>query len=236
MSTPVFDEVAAWIRRSEIGRSAAIASPFGERRLFYADLTASGRALSFVVRGRGDPPLVCERSQLALARDLTGIGCSGSARTRSERYRRFIHAGLGGAKPGWVRLSVPYCASENDVEYVLSAVEAVADHGDAFVPRYRLSCRDGSWTPLTGSSPAPAHLQRLEDLWRTLDAPAANPPAPDDAELARDRSRFLAEVRALGSALRARWREQPPAWNRPTGNAELAALGRFRYVATDGLS
>jgi selenocysteine lyase/cysteine desulfurase len=43
-----FDELAAWVRRSEIGRAAALETPFGLRRLYYADLTASGRALSFV--------------------------------------------------------------------------------------------------------------------------------------------------------------------------------------------
>jgi len=45
---PTFSELAAWIRRSEIGRAAPLETPFGPRRLFYADLTASGRALSFV--------------------------------------------------------------------------------------------------------------------------------------------------------------------------------------------
>ncbi len=43
-----FEELAAWVRDSEIGRCAPLETPFGPRRLFYADLTASGRALSFV--------------------------------------------------------------------------------------------------------------------------------------------------------------------------------------------
>src|SRR4051812_838058 len=41
-------DVLALIRRSEIGRGAAIETPFGRRLLCYADLTASGRFLSFV--------------------------------------------------------------------------------------------------------------------------------------------------------------------------------------------
>ena len=45
---PSFEEVATWVRRSEIGAATLIASPFGPRRMLYADLTASGRALSFI--------------------------------------------------------------------------------------------------------------------------------------------------------------------------------------------
>ena len=39
----------------------------------------------------------------------------GIDRTRSERYRTQIAAGRVGLKPGWVRLSIPYFASEADV-------------------------------------------------------------------------------------------------------------------------
>ncbi len=45
---PTFDEAAAWVRGAELGRAVPVPTPFGERRLLYADLTASGRALSFV--------------------------------------------------------------------------------------------------------------------------------------------------------------------------------------------
>ncbi|HET9595549.1 MAG TPA: aminotransferase class V-fold PLP-dependent enzyme [Anaeromyxobacteraceae bacterium] len=71
---------------------------------------------------------------------LLGIGPE-----RSARFRRLIRAGLLGAKPGWVRLSLPYHASEEDVAFLLDAVELVADEGEAFVPLYRFSWRDGSW-------------------------------------------------------------------------------------------
>ncbi len=56
----------------------------------------------------------------------------------SERYRALIRRGVGGVKPGWVRLTLPFYASEADVDYILRAVEFVADHGRDFVPLYRL--------------------------------------------------------------------------------------------------
>ncbi|HVO38658.1 MAG TPA: hypothetical protein VMV03_06490, partial [Spirochaetia bacterium] len=36
------------VRRSVIGRSASLSTPFGTRRLTYADYTASGRGVSFI--------------------------------------------------------------------------------------------------------------------------------------------------------------------------------------------
>jgi hypothetical protein len=156
---------------------------------------------------------------------------------RSERYRRLIHEGLLGVKPGWVRVSVPYYASPADVEYLLAAVEAVAEHGDAFVPAYRLSWRDGSWTPLEGA-PAPSSPPRVDDgaPWRPDARAQAPDPAPDEASLARDRARFLEETVALAASLRRRWCESPPAWNRPTGQPEVDALAWFRWVETEGLA
>jgi len=153
----------------------------------------------------------------------------------SERYRRLIHQGLLGVKPGWVRVSIPYYASAADVEYLLAAVEAVADHGEAFVPLYRLSWRDGGWRPLEGplADPAPFHLG-AELAWPGGRGTAAAEP-PGEAELARERAGFLAEAASRAAELRERWRRTPPAWNRPTGNAEVDALTWFRYAETEGL-
>jgi selenocysteine lyase/cysteine desulfurase len=152
----------------------------------------------------------------------------------SERYRRLIHEGLLGIKPGWVRLSIPYYASAVDVDYLLAAVEAVADHGEAFVPAYRLSWHDGSWTPLEGEVPtvAPPRLDARSPFASVSRAPE---PAPDEATLARDRARFLEEAVARAAALRQCALEKPPAWNRPTGHPDVDPLAWFRYVETEGL-
>src|SRR5713226_5931974 len=50
MQTPSFSEAVSLIRRNEIGRGAAIETPFGRRLLCYADLTATGRYLHLVER------------------------------------------------------------------------------------------------------------------------------------------------------------------------------------------
>lgn len=45
---PEFDRLCRMIRGAIIGREAAIDTPFGQRRLVYADYTASGRSLTFI--------------------------------------------------------------------------------------------------------------------------------------------------------------------------------------------
>src|SRR5512137_1181219 len=152
---------------------------------------------------------------------------------RSERFRRLIAEGYAGAKPGWVRVSLPWYDAPEDVEFTLRAVEFVADHGEAFVPLYRLDWRDGVWRHREREVARPAPL-RL-DAADLLAGPAPEPPPPGEAELARERARYLAEAERAAAELEERWRRHPPAWNRPTGRAALDELIWFRYVETEGL-
>ena len=160
---------------------------------------------------------------------LLGIDEAGS-----ERYRRLIAAGLHGVKPGWVRVSVPYAATPADVDFLLSAVEAVADLGEAFVPLYRLSWTDAAWRWAGRRDPEPPRLEAelLARLRGEAGPPEPAPPLDDDA-LERERARLLAEARRLAAELSERWRREPPAWNRPTGHREIDELVWFRYVDTD---
>src|SRR5512137_2698222 len=157
----------------------------------------------------------------------------GIAGETSERFRRLIAAGVIGAKPGWVRVSLPWYGSPEDVEFTLRAVEFVATHGEAFVPLYRLDWRDGVWRHREGEVAEPSEL-RL-DAAAILAGVPAEPPAPSVAEREAERAAYLAEAVRIADALDERWRREPPTWNRPTGNAEVDALTWFRYVETEGL-
>ncbi|OWZ08126.1 Cysteine desulfurase [Phytophthora megakarya] len=48
-------------------------------------------------------------------------------------------------KPGVARMSFPYFADEDEVDYVLKAVHFVANHGWKFLPQYDFNCRTGVW-------------------------------------------------------------------------------------------
>jgi selenocysteine lyase/cysteine desulfurase len=157
----------------------------------------------------------------------------GIAGERSERYRRLIAGGVTGAKPGWVRVSLPWYASPGDVEFTLRAVEFVASRGEAFVPLYRLDWRDGVWrhTEAEVADPAPVRLTAESVLAGPPPAGAIPSPAGQEAE----RAGYLAEAERVADGLERRWRDEPPVWNRPTGRADVDALVWFRYVETQGL-
>jgi selenocysteine lyase/cysteine desulfurase len=152
---------------------------------------------------------------------------------RSERYRRLIAGGVIGAKPGWVRVSLPWYAAPEDVEFTLRAVEFVATRGEAFVPLYRLDWRDGVWRHREAEVAEPSPVRLTAESILSGPPPAGQAPTPGEREA--ERARYLEEAGRLADGLEARWRREPPAWNRPTGRADVDALVWFRYVETEGL-
>jgi selenocysteine lyase/cysteine desulfurase len=156
---------------------------------------------------------------------------------RSERYRREIACGNLGVKPGWVRLTLPYYASEEDVEFMLGAVEFLADQGENFVPCYRLGWRDGIWChvekPVPDVPPLVLTVEALSEAAQSFSA--GDPEAPlSEQQLRLERAGYLREARALAETLAQRWKKEPPAWNTGSGRADLDELVWFKYVHTDG--
>ena len=86
-----FVETTDWIRQHEVGRHTRIDTPFGQRLISYADLTATGRYLYFVdewIRHTG----------LFYANTHTAVSSTGSLCTAlRERAREIVHREVGGA-------------------------------------------------------------------------------------------------------------------------------------------
>lgn len=157
----------------------------------------------------------------------------GIDRATSERFRGLIRRGIDGIKPGWVRVTIPFYASEHDVEFLLSAIEFVADHGHAFVPRYRLSWRDGVWRhierPAPDIEPIELTVEALEEAAQSF-ATGDHEAPMSELQLLGERARYLEEAREMARQLEARWRREPPEWNPPCGDASVDALRWFDYV------
>lgn len=51
-----------------------------------------------------------------------------------------------GVKPGWTRISFPYYISNDEFEFILTALEFIAIYGQRFLPLYHFNLRTGSWT------------------------------------------------------------------------------------------
>jgi selenocysteine lyase/cysteine desulfurase len=162
----------------------------------------------------------------------------GIDRATSERYRARIAEGLVGLKPGWVRVSLPFYASEADLAFILGAIELVAEYGRDFVPAYELDWRDGVWRHVDKPVPDVPPLElTVGALWEAAQSFAAGDhEAPlSEAQLAHERARYFDEARRAAEALRDRWEREPPAWNTPTGRPDVDALVWFDYVRTRGL-
>ncbi|KAL3661675.1 hypothetical protein V7S43_013434 [Phytophthora oleae] len=67
-------------------------------------------------------------------------------------------------KPGVARMSFPYFADEDEVDYVLEAVHFVANHGWKFLPQYDFDCRTGVWRHVSRADVAFPDKKRLSDM------------------------------------------------------------------------
>jgi hypothetical protein len=114
--------------------------------------------LSFNIREPGGSYLH-PKFLTTVANDLFGIqsraGCScagpyghrllGIDAETSERYRKVIAAGTCGIKPGWCRIGFHYVMDDAEADYVIDAVEFLADEGYRFLPLYRFDPATGAW-------------------------------------------------------------------------------------------
>ncbi len=64
----------------------------------------------------------------------------------SEQYRKWIVKGLCGIKPGWCRVSMHYAMDDLEADFILDAVEFVADYGHHFLSLYNFDLYSGTWT------------------------------------------------------------------------------------------
>lgn len=122
--------------------------------------------------------------------DLLGIGVE-----VSERYREWILKGYEGIKPGWCRVGFHYTMDDPEADYVVDAVEFVADHGWRFLPLYRFDPGTGGWEHRRGRSPEPSF-----SLAAALEVPTtARRLSPE--ERADGYAGYLAEARRLAARL-----------------------------------
>jgi selenocysteine lyase/cysteine desulfurase len=99
---------------------------------------------------RGGKYYLHPRFVTTLLDDLFGVqsraGCScagpyghqllGINETRSEAYLAWINKGFNGIKPGWCRVSFHYVFDDIEADFLIDAVEFIAEHGDRFLSVY----------------------------------------------------------------------------------------------------
>ena len=95
-----------------------------------------------------------------LLSDLFGIqsraGCScagpyghrllGITNDLSQKFRKVvITEGITGVKPGWVRVNLHYVFTEKDIQFLIKAIDFIAEYGDRFLKIYRFDPHTADW-------------------------------------------------------------------------------------------
>lgn len=123
---------------------------------------------------------------VSLLNDLFGIqargGCScagpyahsllGMDMAFSKRVEAAVTSGAGLMRPGWVRLNFNYFIAGDELEYLLRALELVAQHGWRLLRCYRYDASHGVWRHQDASAGRQDPLATLD--WQQTPAPAAN--------------------------------------------------------------
>lgn len=95
----------------------------------------------------------------ALLNDLFGVatrgGCAcagpyaqeslGISYDLAKSFEEALYQGQELYRPGFTRLNLPYFATEEEVDYILDAVEFVANHGIWFLPQYKFDMDTGEF-------------------------------------------------------------------------------------------
>jgi selenocysteine lyase/cysteine desulfurase len=205
-----------------------------------ADLPRLG-IISFNIEGLHHDLVSVLLDQLFGIQNRAGCSCAGPYghrllgidRARSDQFRAQIQKGVLGIKPGWVRVSLPSFASPEDIDFILSAVEFVAEHGEDFLPLYRLRWNDGVWEhlerPMRDCQPLELTVEALSEAANSFAAGDHEAPL-SESQLKSERQSYFAEAKALAHKLRQEREKRPSHVNPPTGRPELDRLVWFRYV------
>jgi len=152
--------------------------------------------VSFVVRRPGGQYLH-HNYVVALLHDLFGIqsrgGCScagpyghrllGIDIERSHEFEREIALGCEGIKPGWVRINFNYFVSDAVLDYVVAAVDLLAEQGWRLMPDYTFDQATGLWRHRDGPVEPPLRLDQVgyDAATGAMTYPRHDEPVPESA-------------------------------------------------------
>ncbi len=200
--------------------------PTNERRL---------SIVSFNVKGLHHDFVSTLLDHLFGIQNRSGCSCAGPyghrllgiEHERSALYRAQIAKGNLGVKPGWVRVSLPYYASDDEIDFVLRAIEFVADRGEAFLPLYKLGWKVER--PMRDVQPIELTPEALREAAARFSCPSPESRLAG-SEVEQDRARYLTEAARLADDLDARWRRELPAFRTAMGDPQIDPLIWFRFV------
>jgi len=194
--------------------------------------------ISFVVHAGQSGRHLHHNFVVSLLNDLFGIqargGCScagpyghrllGIDVERSHEFENEISGGCEGIKPGWVRVNFNYFVSDAVVEYLIKAVEFIAEYGTRFLPDYRFDPATGLWHHRDGRVEPPLRLAQVhyDQATGEMRYPHLDDRAPESAL-----AEYLTEATELAEC-----RSEPDLATAPTGLSE--EFERLRWFELPG--
>ena len=73
----------------------------------------------------------------------------------SNKFRQLILRGCEGIKPGWVRVNIHYTLSQEDIDYLLDAIQFTARCGFFFLQKYTFDMKTAEWKHIGFEETAP---------------------------------------------------------------------------------
>jgi selenocysteine lyase/cysteine desulfurase len=70
-------------------------------------------------------------------------------RTTSEKYRVVVKNGTISLKPGWLRVNFHFTMTEAEVDFIMDAIEFIAESGYLFLDEYKIDIHSGLWSHMT---------------------------------------------------------------------------------------
>ena len=114
----------------------------------------------------------------------------------SEQYRKWIVKGFSGIKPGWCRVSMHYAMDDLEANFIMDAVEFIANHGYHFMPLYNFDLHSGAWQHKGDQM----HMEGFS-LEAAVECAGYHKRTLSDQERKYMYSAFLAEAKALSEQL-----------------------------------
>ncbi|MDA3837897.1 MAG: aminotransferase class V-fold PLP-dependent enzyme [Candidatus Delongbacteria bacterium] len=110
----------------------------------------------------------------------------------SEKYRKTITQGVGGVKPGWARINLHYVFTKKDVDFLIDAINFIADHGEKFLLKYKFDIKSADWTNVD-------HIEKIRDLnvLKNYELKDINPASIENA-----RKKYFTEAKKMAKELR----------------------------------
>jgi selenocysteine lyase/cysteine desulfurase len=83
----------------------------------------------------------------------------------STMYRQLIQKGYNGLKPGWARINLHYTLDREELDFLIKAIEFIAEYGHRFLSLYEFNLISGDWHYKGFKRPVPVFS--IEDAIKT---------------------------------------------------------------------